>query len=131
MFYTCWQTNRQAVGIMYRVLDTPRLLEATKTRDYNGESIRLKLTVRDSFLAENDGSTLVQFKGGEIKVLDNGKHDVEVKMDVEWFSSLIMGVIDLKPLWTYGHVHLSDNEQVAKLDHLFHSREKPVTMEEF
>lgn len=131
MFYTCWETNRQAAGIMYRVLDTPRLFEETKARNYGGESLRLRLVIRDSFLPENDGSTLIQFKGGEAKVLGGGKHDAEVKMDVEWFSSLIMGVVDFRQLWIYGHAHVLDGSQLSRLDRLFHSRDKPVTMEEF
>ncbi len=131
MFYTCWETNRQAVGIMYRVLDTRRLFDALAGHDFNGESLRLKLTIRDSFFPENHGSTLIQFKGGEAKVLDWGRHDAEVKMNVEWFSSLIMGVVDFRSLWNFGLVQVSDASYVEKLDHLFYSREKPVTMEEF
>ena len=116
---------------MYRVLDTRRLFEALSGRDFNGESLRLRLTIRDSFLPENQGSTLIQFRGGEAKVLDRGKHDVEATMNVEWFSSLIMGVVDLKPLVTYGLAEVSDPAHVEGLDRLFHSREKPITMEEF
>lgn len=91
MYYTCWETNRQALGIMYRVLDTQRLFEVLSGHDFNSGSLRLKLTIRDSFLPENQVSTLIQFKGGESKVLDKGRHDVEITIDVEWFSSLIMG----------------------------------------
>ncbi|HIH89042.1 TPA: GNAT family N-acetyltransferase [Candidatus Bathyarchaeota archaeon] len=131
MFYTCWEANRQAVGIMYRVLDTRRLFEALSGHDFNGESMRLRLTLRDNFFPENDSSTLIQFKGGEAKVLDRGRHDAEVKMGVEWFSSLIMGVVDFRPLHTYGQAHVTDASYVATLDRLFHSHEKPVTMEEF
>lgn len=131
MYYTCWETNRQALGIMYRVLDTRRLFEALSGHDFNSESLRLRLTIRDSFLPDNQGSTLIQFRGGEAKVLDRGKHDVEVTMNVEWFSSLIMGVVDLKPLVTYGLAEVSDPAHVEGLDRLFHSREKPITMEEF
>jgi predicted acetyltransferase len=131
MYYTCWETNRQAVGIMYRVLDTPLLFEALAGHDFNGESLRLKLTIRDSFLPENAGSTLIQFKNGEAKILDRGRHDVEAKMDVEWFSSLIMGVVDFRSLWNYGRAEVTDATYIPQLDALFHSREKPVTMEEF
>ncbi len=131
MYYTNWESNRQAVGIMYRVLDTRRLFEALANHDFNGESLRLKLTIRDGFLPENAGSTLIQFKDGEAKVLDRGKHDVEVKMDVEWFSSLIMGVVDFRSLWTYRRAEVTDAAYIPQLDALFHSREKPVTMEEF
>jgi predicted acetyltransferase len=131
MFYTSWETNRQALGIMYRVLDIPRLFEVLGNHDFCGESLRLKLTIRDSFLPENDGSTIIQFKRGAAKVLEEGKYDVELKMDVEWFSSLIMGVVSVLSLHTYGLAEVSDPTMVSRVDHLFYSREKPITMEEF
>ena len=52
-------------------------------------------------------------------------------MDVEWFSSLVMGVVDFRSLWTYGLATVSDTTKVGALYRLFHSREKPVMMEEF
>lgn len=131
MYYTGWETNRQALGLMYRVIDTKSLFEVLTGYNFNGESIRLKLTVKDSFLPGNQGSTLLQFKAGEAKILDKGRYDVEATMSVEWFSSLIMGVVDFRALWIYKLVQVSDDAQVEALNRLFHSREKPVTMEEF
>jgi predicted acetyltransferase len=131
MYYTCWETNRQAIGIMYRVLDTRRLFETLSDYNFNGESIRVKLTIRDSFLPMNQGSTLLQFSDGEVKILDHGRYDVEATMNVEWFSSLIMGVVDFRSLWTYRLAQVSDDAKVGNLHRLFHSRDKPVTMEEF
>jgi predicted acetyltransferase len=131
MYYTCWETNRQALGIMYRVLDTRHLFETISSHDFNGETLRLKLTIRDTFFPENQGSTLIQFKGGEAKVLDGGMHDAEATMNVEWFSSLIMGVVDFRSLWTYRLATVSDLAHVEAINRIFHSREKPITMEEF
>ncbi len=131
MYYTCWETNRQALGIMYRVLDVRRLFDALTRYNFNNESLHLKLTIKDSFLSVNQGSTLIQFKGGEAKILDHGRHDVEVKMNVEFFSSLIMGVVDFHTLWNYRLAAVSSDDKVGILDRLFNSREKPVTMEEF
>jgi hypothetical protein len=42
-----------------------------------------------------------------------------------------MGVVEFRSLWNYGRVEVSDASYVSQLDALFHSREKPVTMEEF
>jgi len=131
MYYTCWETNRQALGVMYRVIDVRRLFEALKCYNFNNESLNLKLTIRDSFLPVNQCSTLIQFKDGEAKILDHGSDDVEATMNVEFFSSLIMGVVDFHTLWTYRLATVSSDDKVGILDRLFHSREKPVTMEEF
>jgi len=79
----------------------------------------------------NQGSTLLQFSDGEVKILDHGRYDVEATMNVEWFSSLIMGVVDFRSLWTYRLAQVSDDAKVGNLHRLFHSWDKPVTMEEF
>lgn len=98
MFYTSQETNVQGVGIMYRVIDTRGIWDELAGHSFNGVSLRVKLTVRDSFVPENDGSVVVHFKDGKPEVVDGGGYDVEVKLDVAWFSSLIMGVVDLRSL---------------------------------
>ena len=52
-------------------------------------------------------------------------------MNVEWFSSLVMGVVDFRKLWVYGLVKVSDESYVDTLDKLFHVARKPETIEEF
>jgi len=56
---------------------------------------------------------------------------VELALNVEWLSSLIMGVVDLRKLWTYGLVEVSDASYVETLDRAFRTHVKPVTIEEF
>jgi hypothetical protein len=46
---------------------------------------------------------------------------VEAKMDVEWFSSLVMGMVDFRSLWTYGLATVSDTKKVGVLYCLFHN----------
>jgi hypothetical protein len=131
MFYTSQETNVQGVGIMYRVIDARGVWEELEGHGFNGVSLRVKLTVRDSFLPENDGSVVVHFTEGSPKVVDDGGYDVEVGLDVAWFSSLIMGVVDFRKLWAYGMAEVSDESYVDTLDGLFHVDVKPETIEEF
>ncbi|MFH0849819.1 MAG: GNAT family N-acetyltransferase [Candidatus Bathyarchaeota archaeon] len=131
IFYTSQETNVQGVGIMYRVLDTRGLLRQLENHSFGGVDLRLRLNVVDTFLPDNHGSTLVHFTGGKPKVVDKGGFDVELALSVEWLSSLIMGVVDLRKLWAYGLVEVSDASYLETLDAAFRTHVKPVTIEEF
>ncbi len=131
MFYTSQETNVQGVGIMYRVIDTREIWEELADHSFNDISVRVKFTVRDSFVTENDGSVVIHFVDGKPGVVDGGGYDVEVKLDVAWFSSLIMGVVDLRSLWIMGLTGVSDEGCVDELDTLFWAQRRPVTIEEF
>ncbi len=131
MFYTSQETNVQGVGIMYRVIDARGVWEELAGHSFNRVSLKAKLRVRDSFLPENDGAVVVHFKDGKPVVVDDGGYDVEVTLDVAWFSSLIMGVVDFRKLWMMGLAEVSDEGYVDKLDTLFHAQRRPVTIEEF
>ncbi len=131
MFYTSQETNVQGVGIMYRVIDARGVWEELTGHGFNGVSVKAKLTVRDSFLPENDGAVVVHFTDGKPVVVDDGGYDVEVTLDVAWFSSLIMGVVDFRKLWMMGLAEVSDEGYVNTLDTLFHAQRRPVTIEEF
>ncbi|MFH2112726.1 MAG: GNAT family N-acetyltransferase [Candidatus Bathyarchaeota archaeon] len=131
IFYTSQETNVQGVGIMYRVLDTRGLLRQLENHSFGGVDLRLRLNVVDTFLPGNHGSTLVHFTGGRPEVVDGGGFDVELTLSVEWLSSLIMGVVDLRKLWAYGLVEVSDSSYVETLDSAFRTHVKPVTIEEF
>ena len=65
------------------------------------------------------GPLAVHFIDGK-PVLGQTEFDVVVDINVEWFSSLVMGVIDFEKLWMYGHAEVYDKSYVGKLDRLFH-----------
>lgn len=131
IFYTSQETNLQGLGIMYRVIDNRRLFEELKDHDFNGENLRMKLKIVDTFLPENDGSLVVHFEDGKPKLAEAEVFDVKVTLNVEWFSSLIMGVVDFRKLWEYGLAEVSCEVYVDQLDRLFLVQRKPVTIEEF
>ena len=116
---------------MYRVIDPRGIWEELAGHSFNEVNLRVKLTVRDSFIPENDGSVVVQFTDGKPEVVDGGDYDVEASMDVSWFSSLVMGVVDFRKLWAYGRAEVSDESYVDTLDRLFYADKKPETIEEF
>lgn len=80
-------------------------------------------------MPENNGPITVHFVDGK-PVLGEG-YNVEVSLNIEYLSSLMMGVVDFRKLWTYGLVKLSDESYVDQLDRLFYCLDKPETVEEF
>lgn len=129
IFYTSQESNIQAVGIMYRVINKELLFEKLSDHSFNDVDLKVRFDVEDTFLPVNDGSIVVHFENGKPK---SGKsYDVVVSLKVEWFSSLVMGVVDFEKLWMYGHIEISDDSYIEKLRKLFHVPKKPETIEEF
>jgi predicted acetyltransferase len=120
------ESNTQGVGIMYRVLDTPGIFGLLRDYNFDGQDCALKLTIRDSFFPENDGSTILQFRQGRPSVQAGGDYDVEVSLDVAEFSSLLMGAVRFTSLYKYGLAEISDQSAVDTIDRLFRTRIKPV-----
>jgi len=125
------EVNAEGIGIMYRVIDVKGLFNKIKSHDFNGQTCIITLTIKDDFLPENKGSIVVRFKHGKPEVLDTIKSEVELSMNVADFSSLIMGVIDLKDLYMYGLVDISKPRFIERLNRLFSSMERPITTTQF
>lgn len=125
------ETNTQNVGLMYHVIDVPGVFAALADHDFGGQSCRLKLTIDDSFLPENAGSTTIAFEQGRALVQDDDAHDVALRLDVADFSSLLIGAISFKRLYEYGRVTLSDARHVALIQRLFAVEDKPICMTRF
>ena len=120
------QTNTQGIGIMYRVIDTKRVFRILKNHNFNNQNCTLKISLRDSFLPQNEGSILLQFKNGFPLIKHNGKHDVEVRMNIADFSSLIMGVVQYRNLFEYGLSQLSDEAYLDVVEKIFSVAHRPI-----
>lgn len=124
------ETNTQGVGIMYRVIDVNRFFTLLQEHNFAGVTCRLKIHLEDSFYPENAGSYFVHFEEGHASLGHEGVSDVEIKLDVADFSSLVMGAVKLEALHAYGLVNVSDEQFVHKLDQLF-AAPKPICFTEF
>ena len=120
------ESNIQGVGIMVRVVDVPGVFRRLSERDFGGQTCRIKLTIGDSFLPENAGSTCLCFEGGRLRTMGEGECDVEVRLDVSEFSSLLMGAVNFKSLYRYGLAGISDPGYVHVVDRVFAVEDKPV-----
>lgn len=119
--------NLQGIGIMHKVINVERFFEMMKKHDFGGESLKLKLTLKDTFLPENDGSRLIDFYNGTAKLKKSGKHDCEIMMDIAEFSSMVLGAVDFKDLYLIGKADISDEKFIPAVNRLFHSDVKPET----
>ncbi len=124
------ESNAQGVGLMLRLVDVPAMFDLLAERDW-GQSLSLRLTVDDSFLPENAGSTWLRFAGGRVTRLDKGSADVEVGLAVEHLSSLLAGVVSFRSLCDYGLATVSDPRYVSRIDRLFAVEQKPRCMTHF
>lgn len=125
------ETNLQGVGLMYRVVNTRKLFELLHDNNFGNQDLKLTLNINDSFLPENSGSTMVSFSKGRPSIMENGKTDVEITMDISDFSSLIMGAVGFKSLLRYGIAKISDNQYTDKVHQLFLTEEKPMCLVAF
>jgi predicted acetyltransferase len=112
-------TDRQGVGIMYRVVDVPRLFAVLADHDFGGQTIRLRLGVTDTFLPENSGATVVHFEGGHARLVAHDACDVELALDVSDLSSLVVGAVGLRSLVRYGRARISEPRHVETVARLF------------
>jgi predicted acetyltransferase len=120
------ESNVQGVGLMYRVIDVPGIFDLLKGHNFGGQTLHLALTIEDSFLPENAGTTLLSFEGGYAELDTEKEAEVEVAIDIAEFSSLLMGVIDFGRLYHYGLADISDKAYVDLVDQLFAVRDKPL-----
>lgn len=125
------ECSTQGTGIMYRVISIPKLFEDLKEHNFNNINCKLKLSILDSFIPENQASYVVHFNNGISGLVKNDDYEVELTMDIADFSSLITCAVDLKSLYKYGLVQLSDKEYLNTLNVLFSSDDKPLCMTDF
>jgi predicted acetyltransferase len=127
------ESNQQGVGLMYRVVDVPELVEKLAGRpiSHTSQALDLGLTITDSLLPENAGSYSLRFQDGRLGFLTNGRPEVEITLDISDFSSLIMGCVDLSALHQYGLAEVSDVSYLPALDKVFGVQHKPVCISRF
>jgi predicted acetyltransferase len=117
---------------MYRVIDISRLFGVLKDHDFGGQTLRVKMTITDSFLPENAGNWVIHAEKGRVKLKSSrADADVEIKLDIAEFSSMIMGVISFSDLYRMGLADISDTGQVGAVDRLLFFGRKPICTAQF
>jgi predicted acetyltransferase len=125
------ETNAQALGIMYRLLDTAGFFRALSGHSFGGQSLTLGLDVHDSFLPENDGQLVVHFAGGRPKLDHDAPPEAWVSLSVEDLSSLVMGAADFRALMAYGLAEIDNPSYSGRVHRLFQSEARPMCLTAF
>ncbi|MCP4684956.1 MAG: GNAT family N-acetyltransferase [bacterium] len=125
------ESHVAGVGLMYRIFNTRLLFEQMGPGAFADVDLKLKITVRDSFLKSNAGSLTVSFEAGQATVVDGGEFDAEIELDVAEFSSMILGAAGFRSLCTYGLATISRPELIDSVDRLFATSEPPLTLMSF
>lgn len=124
-------TDLQGVGIMYRVIDVPRMFNLLRRRDFSGQTCRLQLRVQDTFLPENACTIHLAFDHGRVQVLEGGPYDVAAETDIASFSSLLAGTVSFERLYFYSLAELSDPAYLPTLSQVFSVARQPMCTTSF
>jgi predicted acetyltransferase len=125
------ESSAQALGIMYRLLDTAAFFRALPGHSFGGASMTLAIAVRDDFLPEAAGEVVVRFDQGLPHVDPGAAPEVRLRIDVAHLSSLVMGATDFRTLQRYGLAEIDDPGYSGRVHRLFLSEARPVCVTPF
>lgn len=120
------ESNTQGVGIMYRVIDIKGMFNELKNHNYNNQTCKLKLSIKDSFMEANDRSFYIDFNNGLAEIVEADNYEVQISMDISDFSSMLMGSVNFKSLNKYGLAEISHEDYIEKINKIFYMDEKPM-----
>ncbi len=123
------ESNTQAVGVMYKILDIRNAFKQLNYRNYNNANINIRFLIEDE-LSKQQIETIVNFKNG-IANIDEEKYDGTVKMNLANFSSLFLGSISVRGLYGLGLLQLDNIDLLDDLDRAFYCSNKPVCYTDF
>jgi hypothetical protein len=91
----------------------------------------LKITVHDSFYPRHDGSHIIHFVDGRPQVKTGGDHEVEIRLDVAEYSSMVMGATPFSKLYDYGLAEISNPAYIETVSRIFTPLQKPYCVTQF
>lgn len=127
--YGYLETNTQAIGMMYKILDVPLAFAQCSHRHYNQVALKVRFEIVDSF-TKNTEHHVVHFGGGQV-VLGGQDYDVTARIDVADFSSLFMAAATARGLYDLGRLTLDNEAFIEALDLAFYYPQKPVCYTDF
>lgn len=137
--YGYLETNTQAIGAMYKVLDVAEAFRQCGHRNYNGISLNVRFLIADPFGGAEEDVTLM-LQCGKAMIGDAGcVPDATVSMALSDFSSMFLGCIGFKGLYDLGLASVDTHEAgaytveklVGLIDLAFYQSQKPVCYTDF
>ena len=120
------ESNTQGVGLMYRVIDVPRLFELLADHNFGGQSCTVQINLTDSFWPVCAGSWNLEVENGRATLNPNAHPNVEISLDIAEFSSLITGATTFRQLLAYGLARISNANYADTVHQLFYTSHKPI-----
>jgi len=120
------QTNLQGIGLMYRIVDNEEFFRQVEGHNFNNETLKLKLNIIDTFVAENNKPIVIEFKDGRPLTANDAGYEAEISMDISDFSAMVMGCVEFRALLRLGIASISNAAYIDAVNNLFRTKEKPI-----
>lgn len=121
-------------GVMYRIIHLINFFQDLKEKkhNFNGVTLALKILITDDFYPSNPQSFVLNLKDGELASIGtDGEFETEIGMNISDFSSLVMGAVRFKALYTWGLATISDERHISKVNLAFATENPPVVTKAF
>jgi predicted acetyltransferase len=118
------ESNGAGVGLMYRITGLREFFAATNYRNYNGQTLDLRLVVNDSFCPDNAGTYFLRFSAGHLRLMPELEQGIELTMDISDLSALIMGSVSLQSLYRLGRAQIAA-EYVSAVNEIWRMEQSP------
>jgi predicted acetyltransferase len=89
------------------------------------------MELSDSALEALFSDPALQIKNGRAHFPNNGNSDVEIRLDIAEFSSMVLGVINFSQLHCYGLAQISDERYLDMVNQLFSVAQRPICLTMF
>jgi predicted acetyltransferase len=117
------------IGIMYKITDLKKFLSSTE--NFGKVNVKVKFVVSDSFSQKNDRVITAHFRNGKPAIIKTADYDVELRMNIAEFSSMIMGAVTFKQCYKHGLAEISDIKYLERIHKLFYLETKPQCLNWF
>jgi predicted acetyltransferase len=122
-------SHSAGIGIMYKIVDLKKFFSMTD--NFGKENIVIRFVVEDNFSTQKNDPLTVDFRQGRPTIKSNQTHNVELRMGIAEFSSLVMGALSFNQAYSHGKVEISNSKYVAKIHQLFYGELKPQCLSWF
>ncbi|MFQ3544501.1 GNAT family N-acetyltransferase [Halobacillus rhizosphaerae] len=123
------------MGVMYRLINCRGFFKELKDKNHQfnpGVTLAIKLTIADDFYPDHARPFILDIQEGKIEnIREDGLFEVEVKMNIAEFSSLVMGVESVYTYLRWGLMEISNEKYKCVLQTLFHKDCKPMNTKAF
>lgn len=94
-------------------------------------NIKINLFVQDDLIEENNEILTLHFSDGNVKVSQEEDYDVKVCMNINNFSSMLMGCVSFSRLCSLGLAKVNREECIEKINNVFALENKPMCVSAF